>query len=467
MLSLYLFEKSIFLFEFDNQCNLKKHFEQIVRLEIMTDVTELIDPTNDINTLLDQFESRRRYKNIQLKFGYESAMFYDLVLNDSDELSENQKILKLEQLIIDPSFDLKYEVYLAIYMDRLDVLKWLASNGFNICQTDGVVNYLSSVGNVRILQWMLENDLIKTYDNYAINVAFHNDFIDCLNWWTNSGLELKHSSSSWHIARNEINCIKWLLKNEFSIDIRQFLIGVVGVTDAISKLELICDYCQAKEIDIEYDEDFIDEASMTGDIEIMEWWMKRGFEIIYTADAFEGACSDSNGYNVIKWWLESRLPLKYDKNRLINTIIQYSKVPIMILLLNNGLCTLDDVAQYDSRSVDCICICGHTQMLDWLWQSRIEIKYSDETINTASREGRTDILDWFLNHGFEFKYTAKAFDKAMDYGKINVLDWWLRHRDILELKYTTPDCLNLASRSGKFLEILQWWHKNGLAWPAG
>ena len=66
---------------------------------------------------------------------------------------------------------------------------------------------------------------------------------------------------------------------------------------------------------------------------------------------------------------------------------------------------------------------GHVNILEWLKNSRLELKYTSNAIDCASCNGHVNILEWFKNSGLEFKYSQWAIDDASENGHVNILEW--------------------------------------------
>jgi hypothetical protein len=65
---------------------------------------------------------------------------------------------------------------------------------------------------------------------------------------------------------------------------------------------------------------------------------------------------------------------------------------------------------------------GHVEVLDW-W-SGLELKYTDEAMDWASRYRHLEVLQWWKRCGLELKYTDEAMVGASIYGRVEVLQWW-------------------------------------------
>uniref|UniRef100_A0A6C0E6X8 Ankyrin repeat protein n=1 Tax=viral metagenome TaxID=1070528 RepID=A0A6C0E6X8_9ZZZZ len=79
-----------------------------------------------------------------------------------------------------------------------------------------------------------------------------------------------------------------------------------------------------------------------------------------------------------------------------------------------------------SRILDLGSSHGVIHILDWFIKSGLkygfELKYSDNALNSASGSGYTNVLDWWFNSELELKYYEKALDWASKNNHINVLN---------------------------------------------
>ncbi len=65
------------------------------------------------------------------------------------------------------------------------------------------------------------------------------------------------------------------------------------------------------------------------------------------------------------------------------------------------------------------------------------------------------MLDWWLSSGLELRYTEDAMDSASENEYIQVLNWWLTS-GIPDLKYR-PELIKNYSQ-----DVQKWWHTSGL-----
>jgi hypothetical protein len=123
------------------------------------------------------------------------------------------------------------------------------------------------------------------------------------------------------------------------------------------------------------------------------------------------------------------------------------------LLKNYGFefCYTDIILNYVSSY-------GHVNVLEWLLNSKLPLKYDEDALNFASSKGYVNVLEWWKNSGLSLKYTENALNLASSHGHVNVLEWWLKSG--LPLKYD-ENALYWASRNGH-VNVLEWWKNSGL-----
>jgi hypothetical protein len=153
---------------------------------------------------------------------------------------------------------------------------------FNLPITIEYINLVCAFGKVDTLDYLSKKLNNFPYDEWALHWASLNGYVNVLEWWFTSGLELKYTeyALNWASQNGQVNVLEWWLK---------------------SGLEL------------KYTEYALNWASESGYVNVLEWWHKSGLELKYTENAL--LWTSWNGHvNVLDWWLRSGLKLKYTES---------------------------------------------------------------------------------------------------------------------------------------------------------
>jgi hypothetical protein len=192
-------------------------------------------------------------------------------------------------------------------------------------------------------------------------------------------------------------------------------------------------------------------ASQNGHVNVLEWWKNSGLELKY--DEYALSLASKNGHvNVLDWWFKSGLPLKYDEYAL-NHASCYGNINVLDWWKNSGL-----PLRYNEYALDYASSNGHVEVLTWWKNSGLPLKYSEYALKSLE-EGNVNVLEWWKNSGLPLKYNETALYWASFKGLVDVLDWWLKSG--LPLKYDRIIIENLISH-GTGLYAFNWWKNSGL-----
>lgn len=114
--------------------------------------------------------------------------------------------------------------------------------------------------------------------------------------------------------------------------------------------------------------------------------------------------------------------------------------------------------RYSDNSLNSATNKGQIGVLEWWKNSTLDLKLGN-VLDFASMSGSTLGLDWWARSGFAGKYSRAALYHASCHGNLNVLDWWAQSG--LQLVFD-KDVLVGATRHGR-VESLQWWEDSRLA----
>jgi hypothetical protein len=251
---------------------------------------------------------------------------------------------------------------------------------------------------------------------------------------------LPQSPRSYHIKRNT----NFILSDQISSQSIKSII-TFGLPITFGYIIGSCNYNCIKILDYLHDNNkikkfwipyVIHQVCQHGNPKILEWFRNVNLlcpetlfvkNNIIAYDAYIDIASARGNINVLNWWINSKLPLKYSIN------------------------ALDHASQN-----------GHVNVLDWWFlKSNLPLIYTENSMNYASEFNHINVLNWWVNSNLPLKYSDSAFYGAYVKGNIDILDWWINSN--LPLKYN--DYILIASiklLKLKLLKSLEWFKKSGL-----
>jgi len=193
------------------------------------------------------------------------------------------------------------------YVCRLghsDVLDWLCKNKseqFLKCYMelkeceDDIPSIASEYGNVNVLDWWFNSGLELRYNVSALDRALYKNHISVLEWWKKSGLLLKCSdnylSLYYAVKLHNFEILEWWKNSGLSLDLLYNIMMLYG------------------------------------DIHILNWWKNSGLSLasLYNDEGYKYRCGIDR-LNFLYWWKISVLPLDALHNKYnMDDIIEYSE----------------------------------------------------------------------------------------------------------------------------------------------
>lgn len=189
-----------------------------------------------------------------------------------------------------------------------------------------------------------------------------------------------------------------------------------------------------------YDETAIDSASKHGFTEVLQWWLDSGLEMKYTDRALENA-SLRGSIEVLEWWRTNNLKLAGTSREL----------PLKI-----------------GRSIWLAAQYNRPQAIAWWERSGLPYSHEDRVPTLASQCGHVEVLDlWYSLKGSKMIFDNQVLVGPTKNGKAAVLEWWkeLSRKSGLKVEYKTCDieeAMEDAVGGDSEGEVREWWSRNGL-----
>ncbi|KAJ3044949.1 hypothetical protein HDV00_000233 [Rhizophlyctis rosea] len=141
------------------------------------------------------------------------------------------------------------------------------------------IDNASGSGHLHILQYLQTNAIPISYSEAAIDTASANGHIAILNWWTYSGLKLKYRNMLFDASiNNRIDVLNWWAKpGEPRWNRKQ-------INEDMAGMEAMLEY-----------------VSKSGFVEVLEWWRKKKFRLIWSMVM----CGGNMPLRTRRWWVEN------------------------------------------------------------------------------------------------------------------------------------------------------------------
>lgn len=189
-----------------------------------------------------------------------------------------------------------------------------------------------------------------------------------------------------------------------------------------------------------YDEYAVDFASKAGFTEVLQWWLDSGLEMKYTERALENA-SLRGSIEVLEWWQTNSRKLEGTPREL----------PLKI-----------------GRSIWLAAQYNRPQAIEWWERSGLPYSHEDRVPTLASQFGHVEVLElWYNLKGSKMIFDNQVLVGPTKNGKAAVLEWWKEasRKYGLRVEYKTCDieeAMEDAVGGDSEGEVREWWSRNGL-----
>ncbi|KAI9046226.1 uncharacterized protein KD926_004064 [Aspergillus affinis] len=206
---------------------------------------------------------------------------------------------------------------------RTDVLSYLTENHLDLLWTTSRLTNLpyrasAIYGNPNILTWWRDAPALpnKEYIADAMDGASRAGFVNVLEWWRTSGLELRYTERALESASAEgrVNVLQWWkdasdkapASNPIPLKVGKsvLLAAQSGRTESIA-------WWDASGIPYSHAESVARIASTHGHVHVLDFWYRlKGAKMIFDCQVLVGPTKNGHD-NVLEWWRQSGLRVEF------------------------------------------------------------------------------------------------------------------------------------------------------------
>ncbi|KAL4804359.1 hypothetical protein BDV18DRAFT_30352 [Aspergillus unguis] len=213
--------------------------------------------------------------------------------------------------------------HLIFKFSRTDILSHLTENHLDLLWTTSRLTnipYRASAiyGNPKILTWWRDAPSLpnKEYIADAMDGASRAGFVDVLEWWRTSGLELRYTERALESASAEgcVPVLEWWKRASAAASRSRPLplkVGKSVLLAAQSGRTASLAWWDASGIPYTHAESVARIASTHGHVHVLEFWHKlKGAKMIFDCQVLVGPTKNGHD-NVLEWWRQSGLRVEF------------------------------------------------------------------------------------------------------------------------------------------------------------
>ncbi|KAI9798469.1 MAG: hypothetical protein M1825_005349 [Sarcosagium campestre] len=302
-------------------------------------------------------------------------------------------------------------VKLIIKFEKIDLLSYLVTNQIDLFRnafTGTVLPTKASAffGKITVLNWWRKSPFFtpREYSHEAIDGASKAGFVHILDWWRNSGLELRYSEAALEQAssKGHIAVLEWWRR----ASVHQGGFHVDPAQDPVMNTNPYHNLSRHQSAPSATLPPFVYESGVTAPITVATALrksaatnvdaekplrLKVGKSLLLAAQAGRAA--------VLRWWATSGIPMAHE----------------------------DAVARHASAH-------GHVEILRvWRQLRGDKMHFDSQVLVGATKNGHSDVLEWWRSEsGFAVEYKTCDIEEALEdslggEGEERVRAWWERN----------------------------------------
>ncbi|KAJ5173319.1 Flavoprotein [Penicillium capsulatum] len=184
----------------------------------------------------------------------------------------------------------------------------------------------------------------------------------------------------------------------------------------------------------EYKADAMDGASRAGFIDVLDWWLNSGLPLRYSERALESASAEGR-VAVLDWWKDASSKAPRSK-----------PLPLKV-----------------GKSVLLAAQSGRIASIAWWDASGIPYSHAENVARIASTHGHVHVLDfWYRLKGPKMIFDNQVLVGPTKNGHDHVLQWWKDCGMRVEFKTCDIEEALEDAVSGADGRVRRWWERNGL-----
>ncbi|GAB1202885.1 hypothetical protein APSETT445_001509 [Aspergillus pseudonomiae] len=213
--------------------------------------------------------------------------------------------------------------HLIFKFSRTDILSYLTENHLDLLWTTSRLTNLpyrasAIYGNPNILTWWRDAPALPTkeYIADAMDGASRAGFVNVLEWWRTSGLELRYTERALESASAEgrVSVLDWWKKaaaNAPPSDPIPLKVGKSVLLAAQSGRTASLAWWDASGIAYSHAESVARIASTHGHVHVLDFWYRlKGAKMIFDSQVLVGPTKNGHD-NVLEWWRQSGLRVEF------------------------------------------------------------------------------------------------------------------------------------------------------------
>ncbi|KAJ3024932.1 UNVERIFIED_CONTAM: hypothetical protein HDU68_007649 [Siphonaria sp. JEL0065] len=199
---------------------------------------------------------------------------------------------------------------------HIHILNWWRDNVPTCKYSMNAMDWAAKYNQTDVIMWWVnESGLPLRYTEALINYASKNDNIELLRWWFNHypPLDILYNAKAMDWASSTRVLDFW--KHESGVPHLLWTSGAMDKASAAGRIDLLQWWVESG-LELKWKARAIDWASEKGYNHVLQWWVDSGLRLLYSSWAVDWA-SQSGHTHTLEWWVGSGLELKFSDQSIV------------------------------------------------------------------------------------------------------------------------------------------------------